>query len=349
MSKRIIISLIMVITILMLFSSCDNNKNVSNGVIKDEIVIGFAMDTLKEERWQRDRDIFVAEAEKLGAKVLVLAANGDDKKQIDQVKYLLNEGADVLVVVPHNGDIAKEIVEIAHRVGVKVVAYDRLMEGKVDYYVSFDNEKVGELQAKYIIKKLKITKGNVVYIGGASTDNNAILLRDGAMNILNRYDDINIIYDEYSNDWNPRVAKEHMEFVLDSTNENIDAIICANDALAGAVASLLAERKMELVITGQDAEISACQRIVEGKQTMTVYKDVRLLAKQAAKMAVDIVNRKDINTTRIVKNETESIESVLLNPIQVDKNNMMELIIKNGFHKFDDVYRNILPEDRPEN
>jgi D-xylose transport system substrate-binding protein len=339
----------MVITILMLFSSCDNNKNVSNGVIKDEIVIGFAMDTLKEERWQRDRDIFVAEAEKLGAKVLVLAANGDDKKQIDQAKYLLSEGSDVLVVVPHNGIIAKEIVEIAHRVGVKVIAYDRLIEGKVDYYVSFDNEKVGELQAKYIIENLKITEGNIVYLGGASTDNNAILLRDGAMNILNRYDDINIIYDEYSNDWNPRVAKEHMKFVLDSTNENIDAVICANDALAGTVASLLAERKMELVLTGQDAEISACQRIVEGKQTMTVYKDVRLLAKQAAKMAVDIVNRKDINTTRIVKNETESIESVLLNPIQVDKNNMMELIIKNGFHKFSDVYRNILPEDRPEN
>ncbi len=169
------------------------------------------------------------------------------------------------------------------------------------------------------------------------------------MKELDNYDDINVIYNEFTSDWSPSIAKKHVEFLLDSSEEVIDAIICANDALAGAISVLLAERQIDLILLGQDAEISACQRIVEGKQTMTVYKDVRLLAKQAAKMAVDIVNRKEIDTIRIVKNKTRNIKSILLEPTLVDVNNMIEVIIKSSFHKYEDVYRNVLPKDRPDN
>lgn len=349
MNKKIIIGVILIVCISSIFSACDKNNEIETVVKEDKITIGFAMDTLKEERWQRDRDIFVAESEKLGAEVLVLAANGDDNKQIEQVKYLLSKGVDILVVVPHDGVIVEEIVELAHKNGVKVIAYDRILQGNVDYYISFDNEKVGEIQAKYIIENLKITKGNIVYIGGASTDNNALLFRDGVMKVLDNYDDINVIYNEFTNDWSPSVARKHVEFVLDSSEEVIDVIICANDALAGAISVLLAERQIDLILMGQDAEISACQRIVEGNQTMTVYKDVRLLAKQAAEIAVDIVNGKEINTVRIVENKTRNIKSILLEPTLVDVNNMVEVIIKSSFHKYEDVYRNVLLKDRPDN
>ncbi|MDM8534113.1 substrate-binding domain-containing protein [Clostridiaceae bacterium HSG29] len=347
MIKKSMFYIILLIFIAIIFSSCDSN-NKEQVIKKDEkVIIGFLMDTLKEERWQRDRDIFVAESEKLGAEVLVIAANGDDEKQIEQAKYLLNKGVDILVVVPHDAVVAKKIVEMAHRVNVKVVAYDRMIEGDVDYYISFDNEKVGELQGNYLVEKLKITEGNVVYIGGANTDNNAHQFRDGAISVLDNYDKINILYDEYTDDWKTSVAREHMESVLNTTDEKIDAVICANDAIAGSIYSLFAEKKMKSILIGQDAEISACQRIVEGKQTMTVYKDVRLLAKNAAKMVIDIVNNKEINVTQVIQNDFKDVESILLEPIVVDKDNMMELIIKSGFHKSSDVYRNTNPDDRP--
>jgi len=347
MIKKSMFYMILLIFIAIIFSSCDGNDKLE--VIKkdDKIVVGFLMDTLKEERWQRDRDIFVAESEKLGAEVLVIAANGDDEKQIEQAKYLLNKGVDILVVVPHDAVVAKEIVDMAHKDNVKVIAYDRMIEGDVDYYISFDNEKVGELQGNYLVENLKITEGNMVYIGGANTDNNAHQFRDGVINVLENYDGINILYDEYTDDWKTSVAREHMEFALNITDEKIDAVICANDAIAGAIYSLFAEKKMKSILIGQDAEISACQRIVEDKQTMTVYKDVRVLAKNAAKMVIDIVNGKEINMTRVVENDFKDVNSILLEPVIVDKDNMMELIIKSGFHKFEDVYRNISADDRP--
>src|SRR3712207_742129 len=147
------------------------------------IRIGLSMDTLKEERWQRDRDLFVARAKELGAEVLVQSANGDDKAQVQQAENLLTQGVDVLVVIPHNGEIAATIVESAKSRNVPVVSYDRLIRSSEPaLYISFDNEKVGELQARYLLERAP--KGNYVLIGGAPTDNNATLFRKGQMNVL---------------------------------------------------------------------------------------------------------------------------------------------------------------------
>ena len=148
-----------------------------------KIQIGFSMDTLKEERWQRDRDLVVARGAELGAEVLVQAANGNDALQNSQAENLLTQGVDVLLVAPHNGKTAATIVESAHKAGVPVIAYDRIInDSDLDLYISFDNVRVGELQADYIVKRAP--KGNYVLIGGAPTDNNAVLFRKGQMNIL---------------------------------------------------------------------------------------------------------------------------------------------------------------------
>lgn len=343
------ITVVLILIILLTITSCQDNNVIDETQENEKIKIGFSMDTLKEERWQKDRDIFVAEAEKLGAEVLVLAANGDDQKQIDQAQYLLEEGADVLVIVPHDAEIASKIVEMAHAKNVQVISYDRLVYGDVDYYISFDNEKVGEIQSNYLIDTLGFKSGNVVYIGGAPTDNNASLLRKGALSVLESKESIDIIYDEYTKDWEPKEAARHMENVIDQYEDDFGAVICANDTLAKAVTAVLAENQIEAYIIGQDAEISAAQRIVEGKQNMTVYKDIRMLATKAAEMAVEVINGETIETSKLIKNDIKAVPSILLEPVAVDQSNMMELIINSGFHKYEDVYRNIPVEERPEN
>src|SRR5579862_1276294 len=192
---------------------------------KKPFVVGFSMDTLKEERWQRDRDMLIKDIGELGGKVLVQAANGDDALQNSQADNLLTQGVDVLLVAPHNGKTAATIVESAHRSGVPVIAYDRLInDSDLDLYISFDNVRVGELQADYLVKRKP--SGNYVLIGGAPTDHNAILFREGQMNILKpliQKGDIKIVADQWAKDWQPVEALKTMENALTSTGNQVVA------------------------------------------------------------------------------------------------------------------------------
>src|SRR5918911_1621713 len=154
----------------------------------EPVKIGFSMDTLKEERWQRDKQLVEQRAKEVGAQLLVNVANGDDKLQINQAENLLTQGVDVLIVAPHNGDIAAQIVDSAHRQGVPVISYDRLIRNSdVDLYVSHQVVKIGEMQAKYLLDHLPPgtpKPANFIVVQGSETDNNAKLLHDGQMNIL---------------------------------------------------------------------------------------------------------------------------------------------------------------------
>src|SRR5437867_6520459 len=170
----------------------------------EPVVIGFSMDTLKEERWQRDKDLVEKRAKELGMQISVQVANGDDNLQVKQAENLLTQGVDVLIVAPHNGEIAASIVEAAHRQGVPVISYDRLIKNSdVDLYVSHQIVKIGEMQAKYALDNTP--KGNYILIGGSPTDNNALLLRDGQMNVLKPAidrGDIKVISDQFAKEWN---------------------------------------------------------------------------------------------------------------------------------------------------
>src|SRR5499427_2122741 len=184
-----------------LFGACSRpraEKPAETGGKK--IRIGFSMDTLKEERWHRDRDLLVQRAQELGAEVLVQAANGNDALQNSQAENMLTQGVDVLLVAPHNGKTAAVIVEAAHRAGVPVIAYDRLInDADVDLYVSFDNERVGQMQAEYLVARRP--KGSYVMIGGAPTDNNAHLYHRGQMKVLEPYvarGDVSIVSDQWA-------------------------------------------------------------------------------------------------------------------------------------------------------
>lgn len=329
-----------------------SNENLSReetdtGIISagSIIKIGFSMDTLLEERWIKDRDMFKAAAEALGAEVSILASDGDDAKQIAQAETLISQGVDILVVVPHNAEAAASIVEKAHLAGIKVIAYDRLIKNAdIDMYISFDSEKVGELQAKAIVSL--IPKGKYVHIGGADTDYNAHLFKRGVYNVLQpliEKGDITVVYDQWTNDWTPVNAMTNMRAALSANNNEIDAVIAANDATAGGVIKMLAEVGLagETPVAGQDADLAAAQRIIEGTQVMTVYKPIKALAEKAAEVAVNMAKGENVGANRKVNNGKIEVPSILLSPIAVDINNINETIIADGFHTFEDVYKSI--------
>jgi D-xylose transport system substrate-binding protein len=309
-----------------------------------KITIGLSMDTLKEARWNRDRDLFVARAEELGARVLVQAANGDDALQNSQAENLLTQGVDVLVVVPHNAKTAATIVESAHRSNVPVISYDRLiLDSDVDLYISVDPTRVGELQSEYAVQHKP--KGNYVLIGGAPTDNNAHLVRNGQMKTLKpKADggDIKIVADQWAKDWQPVEALKIMENALTRNNNQVDAVIASNDGTAGGAIQALGEQKLagKVLVTGQDADLAACQRIVAGTQTMTVYKPIRALAHKAAEVAVGLAKKQPLEGAgRTTNNGKRDVPSILLEPVAVDKANLDSTVIADGFQKKEDVYR----------
>jgi len=314
-----------------------------------KVRIGFSMDTLKEERWQRDRDYFVARAEELGAEVLVQAANGDDAVQIQQAENLLTQGVDVLVVAPHNAEVTASIVESAKRQGVPVVSYDRLIRNSdVDLYVSFDNVKVGETQARYLLERAP--RGNYVLIGGSPTDNNARLFRQGQMNVLGpaiERGDVKIVTDQWAREWLASEALKHTENALTQSKNNIAAVVASNDGTAGGAIRALEEQGLagRVLVSGQDAELAAIQRIVAGTQSMTVYKPVAQLAQKGAEAAVALARGEPVEPNSTVNNGRKEVASLLLESITVDKNNVVDTVIKDGYLKMEDVYRNV-PRDR---
>ena len=334
----------LLIALLAVSIGCSRKTGENSGVNK-KIRIGFSMDSLQLERWQRDRDLFQKRAQELGAEVLVQSADGNDAVQVRQAENLLTQGVDVLVVVPHNGEIAASIVESAKRQHVPVLAYDRIIRNSdVDFYISYDNEKVGEAQAKYLLDHAP--KGNYVLIGGSPTDNNAHLVRDGQMAVLKPAidrGDIKIVADQWAKDWLPSEALRHTENALTQANNKVAAVVASNDSTAGGVVQALEEQKLagKTQVSGQDADLAACQRIVAGTQSMTVYKPIKPLASRAAEIAVALAKRENVESNAKINNGFKDVPSYLLTPVVVDQSNIVSTVIDDGFLKMEDVYRNV--------
>ena len=311
--------------------------------------IGFSLESLRLERWHRDLDVFTRHAQELGAEVLVQSADGNDALQVRQAENLLTQGVDVLVVVPHNGQIASSIVDNAKRQNIPVLAYDRIIRNSdVDFYVSFDNVKVGEQQAEYLVDRAP--RGNYVLIGGASTDENARLLREGQMKVLKPAvdrGDIKIVADQWAKDWLPSEALRHTENALTQVRNKVVAVVASNDSTAGGVVQALEEQKLagKVLVSGQDAELPACQRIVAGTQSMTVYKPSVALAARAVEIAVALAKHEPVQPNAKVNNGSKDVPSLLLDSIVIDKSNIAEIVAKDQFVSLKDVYRNV-PRDQ---
>lgn len=321
------------------------------GSTRKEPVIGFAMDTLKEARWQTDRDLFVKQAESQGAKVLVQDAGSNDATQIQQVESFISQKVDAIVIIPHDGKAMAKAVKLAHEANIPVISYDRLItDCDLDLYISFDNIKVGEAQAQYLIDHLPTPgKGKIVRIYGAPTDNNAKQFKQGQDNVLQPYmdrGDIQVIHQDWATDWQPKIAKDITAAAITKHGMTFDAILASNDGTAGGAIQALRETDAtaKILVTGQDADLAACQRIAEGSQAMTIYKPIKDLAPQAANLAVALAKRKPVVANSTVNNHLIEVPSVLLKIITVDKSNLQDSVIKDGFRTHDEVFGK-LPEN----
>ena len=307
-------------------------------------VIGLSLDTLKEERWQRDRDTFIAEAKKLGATVIVQSANSDDTRQVRDVESLISRKVDVLVIVPHNGAAMSRAVKSANDARIPVIAYDRLiLNSNIDYYLTFDNVKVGEAQGSYAAARLpKDRTARIVRIYGAPTDNNAKLFKQGQDDILLpliKAGKVEVVHEDWALDWKPENAKKIMNAAITKAGRAIDAVVVSNDGTAGGAIQALLEEGLagKVLVTGQDADLAACQRILRGTQSMTVYKPLKNLAALAARVAVDVAKGQKPATTATLDNGTRKVPSIFEKVISVDKENLMTTVVADGFHKASDL------------
>jgi len=334
----VIIALVYLIFKFLVPASAPSQSANPNSTIR----IGLLLGTLREERWLKDRDFFVAAAQKQGAYVQVMSANSDASLQITQAENLVSQGFNVLVVVPQDAASAAKIVEAAHKGNTKVIAYDRMITNSdLDFYVSFDSVKVGKMQAEGVVAVTN--KGNFAYIGGSPTDKNATFLKEGSMTVLDpliKNKSIKIVVDGFMTDWKPDEAYKTIKQYLASGGK-LDAVVAANDGTAGGVIRALKEYKLEgkVPVSGQDAELSACQAIAQGTQTMTAYKPISALAGKAADIAVVLAKGGKPQSTGKVNNGKIDVTSYLLEPILVTKGTMDATVIKDGYQTREQVYQ----------
>ena len=340
--KRLIAVVICVCMILPL-GACSVKEEVRESVVEKEddgIKIGLSIDSLVIERWQRERDLIVSKAQELGAEVNVQNANGVVSEQISQIEYFIDKQMDVIVIIAIDDIALKDVVAKAKKAGIKIIAYDRLLrDSNVDLYISFDNVKVGELMGKYI-KQAIGNEGTIIQVKGSPTDNNVMLVQQGFENKINTTN-IKIDYAEFSDNW---LAENGFIVTSDylSSGKVPDAIMCGNDNIAAnAIRALIEKRHAgKVCVVGQDADLEACQRIVEGTQYMTVYKPVEKLAKMTAEMAVDMAKDVPLEVTETINDGTYDVPYERLEPIPVTKENMDE-IITGKYHQRNEIYLNL--------
>src|SRR5205809_3794734 len=308
------------------------NKQASSGTVK----IGFLMDSLKVERWQTDLDKFQKRAAELGANVLVETAEGDDELQLQQAQKLLDSGVKALVLVPHDADKTVRIVSAAKARHVPLLCYERLVRNAdVTFFIGVDASAVGYLQAYFLSQRAP--KGNYVLIGGSPSDINAKILHDAQMAVLKPFvdrGDIKIVSDTWTKDWDPSEAYAHMSAAIDSTKGNIVAVVASNDGTAGGAIQALEDHKLagKILVSGQDADLAAIIRILDGTQTMTVYKPLGSQATQAAEAAMAWAKGETVKTTTEISIGSKTVPATLLRPVAVTKDNVKQTV-KIGRHR----------------
>ena len=350
MKKKSLAVLIICTMVICLAASCgrqQSEKVVSSGEDKEGIRIGITFDTFVLERWTRDRDVFVSTAQKLGAKVDVQNANGDVEKQKKQIERFIEEKVDTIVIVAVDCFALEEEVTKARNFGINVISYDRLIQGvTTDLYVTVDNEQVGQEMAREIIEELP-DGGKVVMICGPEADTNSLDVVAGFEEGISG-SQLEVVSKRYVKSWTPENGFQAVNEAFQSVKE-FDAVMCGNDGLAGYAIKALSEQQLagKVVVVGQDADLEACQRIVEGTQDMTVYKPIEELARIAAECAVKFAKAEPVVGGVVDRTTTKKIDTgedvpyYGLTPVAVTAENMDEVIVKPGFHPKDEVYLNV--------
>ena len=332
-----------------------------------KIKVGLSFSDFATERWKNEEVLMRQLLEDKGYEVLSQEANHDVKLQNDQIDNMVSQGVKALIIIAEDGDAVVTAVDKAADAGVKVIAYDRLIKSpKIAAYISFNNVEVGRQQALGVMTALDIenwdvaAKGKVklVKLGGSPTDNNAILFRKGQDEILAQYTDkLDVVSDQWVDNWDAANALKQMENILTAQGNKIDAVVASNDGTAlGALQAMKAQGLAGVVpISGQDATADGCNSIVKGELTVSILKDIRNLSPLAVDMtdkllkgqAIDGLQKYTMADLTNDPSKTGDVMALFLPVQQVNKDNVYELVVKSGFQKYDDVYRDIPEDKRP--
>jgi D-xylose transport system substrate-binding protein len=363
-----IITLVMIVSLL---AACAPKAAAPGAPAAGEKVkIGLSFSDFATERWKNEADLMTKLLNEKGYDVIVQEANHDVKLQNDQIDNMVSQGVKGLIVIAEDGDAAVTAVDKAADAGVKIIAYDRLIKtSKIAAYLSFNNVEVGRQEALGVMTALGIpgstvwTKDNpakIVMSGGSPTDNNAILVRQGQMEIIQPYLDegiITIVADQWVDNWDAATAEKMMENILTAQQNKIDGVIASNDGTAlGELQAMKAQGLAGKVpISGQDATADGCNSIVKGEQTVSVYKDIRLLSPKAVDMldallkGQTVSDLKEFTLAELTNDDTKTgtVMANFLPVVQVTKENVYDLIVKSCFQKYDDVYRDVTSDLPP--
>lgn len=340
---RKIVSSICVLLVVLSLCACTRSREKTE---EDRTLIGFsiATDTFIIERWNKDIKIFTGAAAEAGADVLVQLSAGGTQEQIAQINFMLGRDIDVLVVIAHDTEMLSGVIKKVRDARIPVIAYDRLIMGvPVDAFVSFNNREVGRLFGKALLQA--VPHGKYLVVNGSLRDSNSYEVNAGLYEILDPAIErgaITIGEELWLEEWSSDEALQKIGKVFENTRD-FDAISCANDQIASAAIQLLAEYRLagKVAVVGQDADIGACQKIVEGTQLMTVYKPLARLASRAATLAVALASGEEPVPDLYVDNRSGSmIPFFMEEPKSVFRNNLDSSVIADGFHSAEDVYRN---------
>ncbi len=325
--------------------------------------IGIVLPTKEEPRWVQDEARFNAALEGTDYSAEILFSQGDSAKEKQNVETLIAKGIKVLIITPQDGDAAAAAVEAAKEEGITVISYDRLVTNTdaVDYYVTFNSVSVGEAQGQYLVDQVEAgSTGNKLYLyAGAATDNNAFLFFEGAWNVLQPLiadgtfevqnsskavelkdkavltrEEMGQIIEQVTTDWKPEVAKSKAQSHITSAPPSGKTYILApNDGTARALYDEYSkEAGLTIYITGQDAEIPSIQYVIDGKQSMTVLKDVRSLVKGAIDTATTVLEGGMVETNGSYDNGATQVGAIDIPVVTVTKDNLQETIIDSGYY-----------------
>jgi D-xylose transport system substrate-binding protein len=328
----------------------NSGEQEDDGLIK----VGFLLKTMQEERYIKDREAFIEKAEAEGAdEVIFDSANNDENAQLAKFENMLTQGADVIVMQPVNTGTASNMVRMAHDAGVAVINYDSLiMNSDVDLFITQDSWAVGELQGEAMVEWFKENrgevKGNVVLLRGQPGDSNANAFSQGVLDTIAEHEGLELVVDQSHEGWSPDLAMATTENALTSYDNEIDAVVANNSGLAsGAVRALEAQGMADtdkVFVAGSDADVINIRYIDQGKQTIEIFKKVKPLAYKAAEVAVELAKNPDreiediIEIDRYVNNGNMDVPTVVTEIVVVDRDNIMDTVVADGYHKAEDIF-----------
>ncbi|MBU9712039.1 sugar ABC transporter substrate-binding protein [Evansella tamaricis] len=361
-SWKVISVLLVVAFVSMMLAACSNDASGSG------VSVGIVLPTKDEPRWVQDEQRFKDALSDSDYTTEILFSQGSSAKEKENVETLLNKGIEVLIIAPHDGAAAGSAVEAAKKEGVTVIAYDRLITetDAVDYYVTFDSIAVGAAQGQFLINNSEGSNVPLYLYAGASSDNNAFLFFEGAWSVLQpkiadgtfviansseaealqdkaelTRDEMSRILGQVTTNWDPNEAKNKAQTHLTAVGGELKgdvAILAPNDGTARAIADVFAtdSEVTSYVVTGQDAEKASVQYIIDGKQSMTVFKDVRTLVKDAMGMAIDVLDGNTPATTGAYDNGSIEVKAKQTDVIVVEQTNVKSELIDSGYYEADE-------------